>query len=256
MPLSPEQIATYHREGFLVLRQLIGAPEVAELSHQVDGLHERMAATPAPGVQCSWEEGGQSRRIRQLMNSEVVSPAIDALSRDARLLEPLAQLMGPDIMLFHSKLMMKAARDGSFTPWHQDWGYWQRHSSRPSHINCMLAVDGQDEANGCIRFVPGSHLQGAVAHTDLKTSSFNIGLPGGMDAYPSVPVEMAPGDAVFFGPLVIHGSAPNTSGRDRRANTFAFDVPGNRDPELSPDRIRRGTWRGRAGADGGYSAVR
>ncbi len=38
---------------------------------------------------------------------------------------------------------------------------------------------------------------------------------------------MEPGDAVFFGPLVIHGSGPNRSTRDRRANTFAFDRPAN-----------------------------
>ena len=52
----------------------------------------------------------------------------------------------------------------------------------------MLSIDAADLANGCIRFVEGSHLQGPV----------------------------------------IHGSAPNAWRRNRRANTFAFDRAGNR----------------------------
>jgi ectoine hydroxylase-related dioxygenase (phytanoyl-CoA dioxygenase family) len=52
---------------------------------------------------------------------------------------------------------------------------------------------------------------------------------------------MGPGDAVFFGPLVIHGSGPNASDRHRRANTFAFDRPGNRlNGELAPASWRCG----------------
>ena len=35
------------------------------------------------------------------------------------------------------------------------------------------------------------------------------------------------GSAVFFGPLVIHGSDANRSERDRRAVTIAYNVTGN-----------------------------
>ena len=92
----------------------------------------------------------------------------------------------------------------------------------------MLSIDAADLDNGCIRFVEGSHLRGAVDHARLDSVSFSIGLEGDIDRFPSTPVETAAGDAVFFGSLVIHGSAPNASGRNRRANTFAFDRAGNR----------------------------
>jgi ectoine hydroxylase-related dioxygenase (phytanoyl-CoA dioxygenase family) len=167
---------------------------------------------------------------------------VDAISRDDALLSVLAQVIGPDVLLFHSKLMMKAAHDGSFTPWHQDWGYWRQHCEAPSQVNCMLAIDAATEANGCIRFVPGSHKQGPLDHSSFDSSSFNIGLPGDLDAYDAVPVALQPGDAVIFGPLVIHGSAPNTSPSHRRANTFAFDRVSNRNPDLPPDRLRLGQY--------------
>jgi len=79
------------------------------------------------------------KRIRQLMGSEMVSPVIDAMSRSDEMLSIMRQLIGPDVYLFHSKLMMKAARDGSFVtggvkPGHQTGAYGRpwRSKTRPA----------------------------------------------------------------------------------------------------------------------------
>nr|MBA3708879.1 phytanoyl-CoA dioxygenase family protein [Planctomycetota bacterium] len=89
------------------------------------------------------------------------------------------------------------------------------------------------------RFVDGSHLQGPVDHARFASSSFSIGLEGDLDAFPATMIEMAPGDAIFFGPLVIHGSGPNGSSRDRRANTFAYDKPRNQKQGELPEAMHR-----------------
>ena len=227
--LSAADLARYHADGWVVVRGMYDRARMAALAAEVEGLHERMAANAPDTVHLSWEDlpPGRPQRIRQLMHSEQVSPILDAMSRSNEMLDVLEQLVGPDLMLFHSKLMMKAALDGTFTPWHQDWGYWQHESKQPTHVNCMLAIDAADEENGALRFVNGSHLKGPVSHELFASSSFNRGLSGDLDAFPNEMVAMEPGDAVFFGPLVIHGSGPNRSTRDRRANTFAFDRPGN-----------------------------
>nr|MBA3707400.1 phytanoyl-CoA dioxygenase family protein [Planctomycetota bacterium] len=149
--LSPAELAAYHAKGYHVARGLFSPQHIARLSTEIDGLHQRMADHAPDTVHVSWEEGlaeGRAKRIRQLMHSEAVSPIIDAMSRSPEILDILRQLIGPDLYLFHSKLMMKAAYDGTFTPWHQDWGYWQYSSLTPSQVNCMLAVDAADEANG------------------------------------------------------------------------------------------------------------
>lgn len=246
MALTESELAFYHEKGYVVKRGLFSRETMERLAQEIDGLHEKMAACAPPTVHLSWEEGlaeGRAPKIRQLMNSEKVSPILDALSRSEEVLSILRQLIGPDVTLFHSKLMMKAARDGTFTPWHQDWGYWRRGSKEPSHANCMLAIDPATQENGAIRFVEGSHRQGPVDHKNFKSASFSLGLEGGLDAFDSTLVEMEPGDAVFFGPLVIHGSAPNTSPHDRRANTFAYDRVGNQVNGEMPDanlRLRAG----------------
>jgi ectoine hydroxylase-related dioxygenase (phytanoyl-CoA dioxygenase family) len=242
--LSPAELASYRERGYLLKRGLFGWALTCSLSREIEELHEKMARKAPAGVHLSWEQDlapGRSPRIRQLMHSEKVSPIIDAMSRSPEILDVMQALIGPDIYLFHSKLMMKAAHDGSFTPWHQDWGYWQHESLEPSHVNCMLFIDRADAENGTIRFVEGSHLAGATAHRDFASDSFRLGLEGGLDAYDATLLEMEPGDAVFFGPLVIHGSGPNVSSRDRRANTFAYDKPNNQKRGALPaDRYRRG----------------
>ena len=239
--LTALQLEEFRARGFLHLAQFVAAEEVAALQRETEDLHERMAALAGAegqaglnarltdGAHVSWEERNDVRRIRQLMNSDLVCPTIDRILHSAKMLAVVRQFIGtPDVIKYHSKLLMKAAQDGSLTPWHQDWGYWRTQSREPTQVNCMLSIDAADLGNGCIRFVEGSHLQGTVDHARLDSASFGIGLEGDIDRFPATPVETAAGDAVFFGSLVIHGSAPNQSGRNRRANTFAFDRAGNR----------------------------
>jgi ectoine hydroxylase-related dioxygenase (phytanoyl-CoA dioxygenase family) len=240
--LSDVELAHFHERGWVLRRQLYSRELITRLSDEIDGLHERERRQPTPGVWNSWEEDlpeDRAPRIRQCMNSEIVSPTIDWMSRSPEMLSIMTQLIGPDLYLFHSKLMMKAAHDGTFTPWHQDWGYWNSYIKDPSQVNCMLAIDPADEANGAIRFVDGTHKQGLVQHSHFESDSFSIGLPGDLSAYPATLVEMQPGDGLFFGPLVIHGSGPNTSDRDRRANTFAFDKSFNMKDKPIEERLHR-----------------
>jgi ectoine hydroxylase-related dioxygenase (phytanoyl-CoA dioxygenase family) len=240
--LTDAQIAEFHERGFFIKRGMYPRELIDRLRIEIDNLHEREHRKPTPGVWTSWEQDlpdGRPPRIRQLMNSEVVSPILDAMSRSDEMLSVMRQLIGPDLYLYHAKLMMKAAHDGTFTPWHQDWGYWQYDLKEPTQVNCMLHIDAADEANGSLRFVVGSHRNGPVPHDRFPSDSFSIGLTGGIDAYPGEVIIMEPGDAVFFGSLIIHGSAPNTSSRDRRANTFAFDKAFNKQKDVMPDHMHR-----------------
>ena len=236
--LSDTELADFHANGYVIKRGLFSSQRMTAVAQEIEGLHELMQTRAAHAdVHVSWEEStaaDRPRRIRQLLGSEIVSPLIDALSRSEEMLAIMRQLIGEDVWLYHSKLMMKAAHDGSFTPWHQDFQYWTNASPLPTQINCMLSIDASDEANGALRMVPGTHQGGLLPAKHFATASFNIGLEGALEDFPSVLLETKPGDAVIFGAYVIHGSGPNTSQRDRRANTFAFDRADNWLPGCAP----------------------
>jgi len=230
MSLSQDEIQHFDDAGYAVKSGLFGEELVDVVLDEIDDLHDRMADAPTEGVGISWEEFGDvnmPKLIRQLMHSELVSLTLNEILRSDAMLDSIEALIGPNVSLYHSKLLMKAANDGSAIPWHQDYAYWKQEGNEPLMVNCMVALDPADQANGCTEFVAGSHKWGLQEHEREKTS-FGVFLPGHyQERDDATPVEMAPGDAVFFNALVIHGSAPNTSGRSRRINTFAYNVTGN-----------------------------
>ena len=244
MALTAQQLGQFHEQGYIHIPNFVDPQTTLRLQEQIEGLHEKMVQDKPDEVGVTWEALApeKPRRIRQLMNSELVSPMLDEISRSSFLLDIIEQLIGSDIYLFHSKLLMKAAGDGSMTPWHQDYGYWHRHTLNPTQMNCQLAIDRADEENGALRFSPSSHKQGQVEHEfDPDAAGFNIGIKGDIDSFENDMIIMQPGDAVFFGPYVLHASAANSSTRDRRANTFAFDLPDNNlGKQLSERMWRRG----------------
>ncbi len=230
--LPPEELHFYEENGFLLKKQLIPLEWIEQIKHEIENIHERMVEKPVEGVHVSWEvydDPNKPRRIKQLMHSELVSPTLNRILRCDAMLDIVESLIGPDISLYHSKLLLKAARDGTAVPWHQDYAYWVREDNRPLMMNCQLAIDPATKENGCIQFIPGSHKGGLLEH-ERKQMTFGVFLPGPAYYYEredAVAVEMQPGDGVFFSSLVIHGSAPNTSDCDRRMNTFAYNVTGN-----------------------------
>ena len=230
MGLTDAEQKFYDQNGYVLKKGLIAPDEISHIEREIVGLHNRMAEDAPDGIGISWEEFEDAhipKRIRQLMHSEVISEGLNHALRCDDMLDIIEVLIGPNISLYHSKLLMKAARDGTAIPWHQDYAYWKREDNRPLMVNCQLAIDRADDENGCIQFIPGSHQWGLQEHERAQTS-FGVFLPGHYcQREDAVPVAMEPGDGVFFSALTIHGSGPNTSHRDRRMNTFAYNVTGN-----------------------------
>src|SRR3954469_10377590 len=94
--------------------------------------------------------------------------------RDARLLDFLLSdevldtvepLVGPDIALCSSHFISKDPFTGRETPWHEDSAFWNGRFSAYDHIvTIWLALeDGSFKENGCMRVIPGSHLNGGVS---------------------------------------------------------------------------------------------
>lgn len=231
MTLSPSELEFFEENGYLVREDVISPDWVAEIRSDLENLHERMAVAVPGDVHVSWEheiDPGVKRKIKQLMHAELVSPTLDRLVRSEVVLDVVAELLGPDISLYHCKLLMKAAREGTVTPWHQDYSYWVTEDNRPAMLNCMLQIDDSTPENGCLQMAPGTH-RGTLLEHDRKAQPFGLFLPGYFQPREdAVPVPMRAGSAIFFGPLIVHGSDANRSEFDRRAVTIAYSRTGNR----------------------------
>ncbi|MCH2175566.1 MAG: phytanoyl-CoA dioxygenase family protein [Lentisphaeria bacterium] len=226
--LDEADIKHYQENGFVLVKKFI-APEVVDrIQDAVHEYHERFAKEKIPGTYITWEEDQDGKKlIRQLMGSQNINEDINIIAKSEKLIGAIEDLLGEQVELFHSKLMMKAAEKGSFTPWHSDWAYWRTTFKRPALMNAFLAIDSSTLENGCIRYVPGSHKQFQEHIRDPNSSGFGIGLPGGIDAYPNQPVEMEPGDIAFHDAICVHASESNRSLNSRVMNTFAYTALNN-----------------------------
>jgi ectoine hydroxylase-related dioxygenase (phytanoyl-CoA dioxygenase family) len=126
-------------------------------------------------------------------------------------LEVATAILGPDVILHHTKLFQKPAEKGSPFPMHQDWTYF------PSVKDTMMAgivhVSEATNEMGCLRIYPGSHRLGRVEGTSGNIANEIL------QKYPlegATILEAEPGDVVFFHYFTLHGSMPNRSDKVRK----------------------------------------
>lgn len=160
----------------------------------------------------------------------------DELIRDARILDPVEAIIGPDLLVWDSTFIIKEARDARFVSWHQDLTYWGLEP--PDVVSVWLALSPSTPESGCMRFVPGSHTVQLPHHdTFAEQNILSRGqeVTVEVDERQAVDIVLAPGQMSLHHGRVVHGSAPNRSG-DRRIGfniqylpTHVRQVVGRRD---------------------------
>jgi len=220
MVLTPRQIEQYRREGFLVFDELIQPNEVVVLlSHLDDLVLERVPR--AEGIRMQVEPAVQRgeasvasplERLRKVEGLVEHDEAFARLAADTRILDVMADLVGPDIKLFRDALMMKPPRHGSAKPYHQDSAYWQ--IDPPDLVSVWMALDDATLENGCMRVIPGSHTWGILEHKHLQDYQVD---EAELDTSREVAVPLQSGGCLFFHSLLLHATAPNHSPHPRRS---------------------------------------
>jgi ectoine hydroxylase-related dioxygenase (phytanoyl-CoA dioxygenase family) len=135
---------------------------------------------------------------------------------DARIDEVIRALLGRSPYAVQTMIYFKppGSRGQAL---HQDNFYLKAEPG--TCIAAWMALDRVDEANGCLEVVPGSHrwplLCTEEADTTVSFTDVTVPVP---ETQAAVPVEMEPGDVLFFHGALVHGSNPNvTEDRFRRA---------------------------------------
>jgi phytanoyl-CoA hydroxylase len=234
--LSEEQVRQYVDDGYVVLRGVFSREEAAELRRESHELIERLQRRRS--VEATWEsarEAGMGTDT-QLLNCHDVqfhSAAFTRLISDPRLVDPVADLIGPNVQLHHDKLFIKPPEKGSPFPMHQD------HPFFPHANHTMLAAiihfDDAPLEKGCVRVLAGSHKEGPLEHN--PEGSYHLPL----DEYPiesAVPVEAEAGDVLIFSYLAVHGSGVNAS--DEARTTLLVQMRSPEDPPTVDTHRSRG----------------
>lgn len=232
MRLSPEQVTAFERDGFLILPEVLTKAEVAALDSEVDRLS---------GIHCDFikrEPNGAPRSILRVheADGDTASPALRALSRLPRILEPARQLLrDPAVYIYHTKVNVKAALYGGIYAWHQDYGTWERDGvDNDGIVTAMVMLeDSLEEIGGVLYFLPGSHRSGGVRHVESTGMISPLSVQHDLliqtlQRHKPVPVLGKAGTVALFHSSLVHGSGHNLSARDRRQVYIVYNPVSNR----------------------------
>jgi ectoine hydroxylase-related dioxygenase (phytanoyl-CoA dioxygenase family) len=228
MVLTKQQKEFWNENGYLVMENVLSLAEIEHLRSAVDNLaahaHGLTESTDRFKLKAFGSGGGTL--VQQIAEPHELGYEWMALARDPRILDIVEDLLGPNIMLYYSMLMMKPPREGFEAPWHQDFAFFVHDVA--NLLACQVYIDDSTLENGCIRVAPGSHKLGLINH--FKDNRFTGIVQGDTSEFDKnqVAVPVAAGGMVFWHGLTLHSSQPNRSARPRRAIVFEYKDPGAR----------------------------
>lgn len=209
----------FQRAGFLLLRQVFSADEIAALRAVVDALQ----AAARPGDDRSWWAKDASGRavLCRLVYTGLSAPRIAALDDDPRLrrivaLTGLDLRPAPDRQEGHSVVIKNpgAVEGLSDLPWHQDCGLGGHPITCPA-IGIGVQLEAATPATGQLHVLAGSH--GASCHPFGDAELAHL---------PRVALTTQAGDCTVHIADVMHAAPPPRGvGRGRRTLYVSFFSP-------------------------------
>ncbi|HEY0419130.1 MAG TPA: phytanoyl-CoA dioxygenase family protein [Acetobacteraceae bacterium] len=221
--LTQAQIDEYNEVGAIVVPDVLSPAEVAELRRVTDAFVERSRAHAAHTEIFDLEDSHTPAqpRVRRIKQPHLHDPAYGALVRHPGILAVLRDLWGPDIRFDTAKLNLKSAGYGAAVEWHQDWAFYPHTNDDLAAVGVMM--DDMELANGPLMIIPGSH-KGPI-HDHHADGRFCGAMDPGrcdVDFKAAVPLTGRAGSITVHHARAIHGSAVNTSNKDRRLLLFQF----------------------------------
>ncbi|MDD9877218.1 MAG: phytanoyl-CoA dioxygenase family protein [Magnetovibrio sp.] len=209
--LSDAEVKQFRDEGYVCPVPVMDAAEARTLRAELEAFEATQGGKLEPA---------------QRNKSHLLFKWLDDLIRDARVLDPVEQLIGPDILCWNTLFWIKEAGSESFVSWHQDTRYWGLSSNQV--VTCWLALSPASRESGCMRVMPGTHVGDVMEHEDRydENNMLTRGqeITHGLDEAKAVYMPLQTGQMSIHNYRLAHTSGPNTSG-DRRIGVSMHFMP-------------------------------
>ncbi|MBS13763.1 MAG: hypothetical protein CME19_19470 [Gemmatimonadetes bacterium] len=224
----------FETDGYYILEDFLSDEELETCGAEIERLHKLGAEYKSnedprgrsfqlePYAKTA-EQGGLPI-LRKIEQTRDYSDVFRDLSRHPKLIGVIRELLGEDLLLFRSTLMLKPANHGSAHSFHQDSAYWPMRP--PSLVTVSIALTESTPENGCIQVIPKSHEWGmqewGLIAQDTDEAESNC---EDVDTSHAMNVSLKAGSALMFHSLVVHGSGPNRSPHPRHTALYAYFPP-------------------------------
>ncbi len=233
--LERAEVERYHEAGYLVIRGAFDRDLLARMIAATDRLAAKSGAmTESDGTyDLAPDHRPAAPRLRRISSPTGLDPVFFEAAFESRLGDRVADLIGGPTKFYHAKINFKQPGSHSaVVQWHQDWTHFPH-----TNVNLLaisLPYHPRTRANGCIRFVAGSHRRGPLSiwRDGAYVFTCEHAMAAG-DIEAADAVECEPGDIILHHGLTVHGSAPNATGSPAvtftaqyaAADAFAYTAP-------------------------------
>ena len=215
--LTAEQIAFYRAEGYLILENRVPEDIMDAIRSEIARFGDVARGMTQSDEKIDLEDSHtpEDPRIRRVKLPHTQSKVVDDLLHSDHILAPVRDLIGPNLRLQTSKLNMKSAGYGAAVEWHQDWGFYPYTNDDVLAVG--LIIDDMGPENGPLMVCPGTHRDGVYNHHHNGVFVGAMDLEAeGLDMKNAVPLMGPAGSISIHHARIVHGSALNTSTKDRR----------------------------------------
>jgi len=224
--LAPDAINKFWEEGFIALPHVCPDSELDWLC----GVFDRLFAQ-----RTGWNKGDffdfagpdtpeNEAVLPQLLEPSQYEPSLKKAVFRINALAIAKQLLGPSAELVFEHAMLKPAKIGAATPWHQDAAFFPIFTDYES-ITIWMPLQPVDASNGCLQFIPGSHKAGVLPHRRINGDPRIHGLEvceAGIGEPVSCPLPA--GGATVHHCRTLHHAGPNITEGPRRAYVLGFGI--------------------------------
>lgn len=241
--LNEQQVTQFKETGCLAVENAVDADQLSALnrglqqwieeSRSYDGpygktLDDRARFDVQPG------HSAEKPALRRVQSPTELSDAYLEVLTQSRMIEMLADLIGPNLRLHHSKINCKLPNSATVVEWHQDFAF-DPHTNDDS-VACLVFLDDITSAHGPLRTVPGSHKGPIYSH--WQDGRFT----GAVDDEVSEMCEREAlentgpaGTVCFMHSRVLHASGENKATRSR--NLFISQIVAADAIPLAPNHL-------------------
>ncbi len=231
--ISNTQVESYHSDGYVVVSDIFSTDDLQRMRAALDQMVAGAAGITENNAIYDLEVSHTPEvpRVRRIKDPFYNHPVFTEMARHPRLISVLTGLLGPDVRMHGSKINLKSAEYGASVEWHQDWAFYPHTNDDVLAVGVML--DDMTQDNGPLLMIPSTHTGPTYDHHQDGRFMGAIDPDAcDLDFSKADKVTGTAGSCSFHHVRTVHGSAQNTSGKDRRLLLFqiaagdAWDICG------------------------------
>jgi ectoine hydroxylase-related dioxygenase (phytanoyl-CoA dioxygenase family) len=260
IPLSAAEVAEFRQRGFAYVTDICGKSELAVLRSALERLfREQTGLTEGAFYDMVEHDRADMPRLPTIVGPSNYAPELRNLPCLQRATAIARCLLVEEAVLTFEHSILKPARYGAPTPWHQDEAYRLEPGFRYDQVSFWIPLDDATVESGCLHYVPRSNLGEVLPHRSQNNNSRTYALecavpiPDGS----GTPLPVKAGDCTLHAGRTLHYAGPNQTDGPRYAYILEFEVPPRplnptrefpwHQERQPPNRVARGRWLRRGG---------